>query len=60
MIGEDDIKGINYDVKKKRWTEAEDKKLLLLVKNREVDWEEISSHFPKRNAKMCYNRHRRL
>lgn len=49
-----------YEKKKKLWEEDEDKKLRYLREKEHMEWEEIASHIPGRNAKMCYSRYKRL
>jgi len=42
------------------WTKEEDAKLNILIEQENKNWKEIGKKMGSRNAKMCYNRFRRI
>lgn len=59
-LSKDDLLNAGYEVKKKSWSEEEDKLLMKVCYREDLNWEQIAKLIPNRSAKMCYSRYRRL
>ena len=60
MVTREDLEKEGYEQSKKPWTEEEDRILMSLCSNPNAFFDEVATHIPGRNSKMCYSRYRRL
>ena len=60
VITREDLEKAEHHSKIKAWSREEDRLLLRYREKEGLDWEEVAKFIPGRNARMCYNRYKRI
>jgi thymidylate synthase len=55
-----DLENTTYEVMKRPWSEEEDERLVTLVEEEKMSWNDISRLMHDRTYKMCYSRYKRI